>query len=559
MNKKLTILLAFFVLSQFPLSAQQWGDYTFYSLQNSTTGVLLDTNQAVFKTWNFTGKTGYASYVLPGGVVLRPVAKTGNSFTGGPICGQVQKVDWNGNIIWDYTYSTSTYCSHHDICGMPNGNVLLIAYELKSAAEVTAAGSNTSLIMWPDKIVEIKPTGLNSGEVVWEWHAWDHLVQDVNPNKANYYPAVKDHPELLNINYKTAKDWMHVNGIDYNPILDQIAFSSRTFSEWFIIDHSTTTQEAASHTGGNAGKGGDILFRWGNPSAWGQTGTAILNVSHDAHWIPEGVPNAGNLVGFNNGGTSSFSTVDQIKPLMNGYNYEREAGKAYGPTTFDLRHIANGKTTNMGNSYQLPNGNMLVCIALSGKIYEINAQGTQLWTKTLSGSLAQAFKYDTCHVKYPAPPIPTITNSQSVLVASDASSYQWYKNGTPIPGANAKTYAANTEGVYLVRTTDALGCKYSYSAGYKWSTGSTGFANVGLNQKPQMYPNPSTGFFTLDYPQLNEHTYEVSIIAIDGSIISTVKNINKFDLTGLTPGIYFVNLRIDGLGSASTKIVLQAN
>ena len=59
---------------------------------------------------------------------------------------------------------------------------------------------------------------------------------------------------------------MHCNGLDYNSALDQIALSCRGMNEVYIIDHSTTTEEAVGHTGGNAGKGGDILYRWGNPS-----------------------------------------------------------------------------------------------------------------------------------------------------------------------------------------------------------------------------------------------------------------------------------------------------
>ena len=129
--------------------------------------------------------------------------------------------------------------------------------------------------MWSESIFEIKPIGSDSAEIVWEWHLWDHLVQDVNPNLSNY-GVISEHPELLNINLGQVgfgmssfgsdnADWIHFNSIDYNPYLDQIVLSSRMMNEIYIIDHSTTTQEAASHSGGNSGKGGDFLYRWGKP------------------------------------------------------------------------------------------------------------------------------------------------------------------------------------------------------------------------------------------------------------------------------------------------------
>src|SRR3569832_401080 len=182
--------------------AQQWGDYTLYSTGSTT--VLVDTGDAtaakIIKTWTHstTEKTGYSSYLMPGGILWRTVSRSGNSFSGGPVCGQVQKVAYDGTILWNYVYSTTQYCTHHDICPMPNGNVLLIAHELKSAAEVTAAGGSFSGAMWPDEIVEVKPTGATTGDIVWEWHTWDHLVQNTKPAAANYQTSIVDHPELIN-------------------------------------------------------------------------------------------------------------------------------------------------------------------------------------------------------------------------------------------------------------------------------------------------------------------------------------------------------------------------
>ena len=49
--------------------------------------------------------------------------------------------------------------------------------------------------MWPDKIVELQPIGLDSANIVWEWKFWDHLIQDVDSNLVNY-GIISMHPEL---------------------------------------------------------------------------------------------------------------------------------------------------------------------------------------------------------------------------------------------------------------------------------------------------------------------------------------------------------------------------
>ncbi len=545
---KLTFLS--FFLSIYFSNAQQWGEYTLYSTSNSNIAYLIDTNGTTYHTWTMasTSKTCYSSYLLPGGTLVRTVARTGNSFSGGPICGEVQKVDYSGNVIWDYVYSTSTYCTHHDICPMPNGNVLLISYESKTAAEATQAGSSTNIVMWPEKIVEIQPSGATGGNVVWEWHVWDHLCQTNNSAKDNYVTSIVQHPELLNINYKTTKDWMHANGIDYNPQLDQIVFSSHNLNEIYVIDHSTTTAQAAGHTGGNSGKGGDFLFRWGNPAAYGATGTTIFNVVHDAHWIPQGCPKAGYLAAFNNNGVSAtVSSIDMIAPPYNGYNYDL----SLAPTTYTYRHACNGHSSNEGNSQMLPNGNLLVCVAMSGLIYEVDSNGTMLWSKTISGSLAQAFRYSACYISGSTPTTPTISKNGDTIISTLGNTYQWYFNGVKIAGATSQKYIPTISGNYQVQIIDATGCASNLSNQFNVTV--SGIENLDINSYFSIYPNPSNGLLYID--NISKVTdFTISIYNIVGKCVYKNKNTNIIELSNLDNGVYLLNISIDKNLSFNKKI-----
>ena len=132
-------------------------------------------------------------------------------------------------------------------------------------------------------------------------------------------------------------DWTHVNAVSYNAKFDQIMLSPREFNEIWIIDHSTTKAEAAGHSGGRSGKGGDLLYRWGNPRAY-RADTAAdqrLFSQHDAHWIPEGLPGEGHLLVFNNGGgrpDGNYSSVDEVVlPVGPDGRYEHQPGTAFGP------------------------------------------------------------------------------------------------------------------------------------------------------------------------------------------------------------------------------------
>ena len=548
-----TCLFLALLLTMMRVAAQSYDGYTLYFPQGGTKAFLVDNAGNTYHTWTFpTNKaTTYATYMLAGGSLMRTVNHQGNSFTGGPISGEVQKVDWNGNVLWDFVYSTTDYCTHHDICPMPNGNVLLISYERKSAAQAVQAGCSQSIEIWSEKIVEVEPVGATGGNIVWEWHAWDHLVQEYDPSKSNY-GVVASHPELLNINYKTNKDWLHMNGIDYNPALDQIAFSSHNLCEVYVIDHSTTSAEAASHSGGNAGKGGDLLYRWGNPPAYMAPGTANFNVVHDAHWVPADDPlHPGYLAGYNNKGGAGVKTcVDLFEPPLNGYNYTYVPGAAYSPATYAWRHTYSGNvSTNNGNSQQLPNGNTLICIGMSGFIYEINQAQVQVWSKNVGQTIAQTFRYPPCYINgnyaanataLPAAVAPG-GNAQLDATATGGEVYIYSWSSDP---AGFTSSARNPVVSPAVTTTYYVTIKNgpcSATDSVTVTVDGTGTDET-VASAIRIGPNPTHGPVTIAGTGLLGKDFTVRVQTVLGTPVLTLTGDDRPDLTALPAGIYLVSV-----------------
>jgi len=326
-----------------------------------------------------------------------------------------------------------------------------------------------------------------------------------------------------------------------------------------VIDHSTTTAEAAGHTGGLSGKGGDLLYRYGNPTAYGATGATVINVVHDAHWVPEGVPNAGYLSGFINRGVSNTqSSVDQITPPLSGYNYTITPGSAYTPSNYTLRHPCNGYTSNQGNAQQLPNGNMLVCMAFLGTMYEINPAGTTIWTKNVGGTLVHAYRYNDCYVNTTAPALPVISESSGVLVSTQGVTYQWYMNGSAIAGATSQSYTPTQSGKYLVRITDANGCDYYYSKTYSYSTVdvNTGLLKVSLDQILQVFPNPAKESIHIQLSEFSTEGYDVQLFDIAGKMYVSGRNKTEINTEAFPAGLYILSVKTDEGLRVNKKITL---
>lgn len=365
--------------------------YLFSPMRSTETYLMNSDGQAVY-TWPSDYMPGLSVYLLENGNLLR----TGNVRNGGfdvaGAGGIIQEISPDGTVVWQYHYADGEVQQHHDIEVMPNGNILMIAWELKTEAEAISAGRNPGLLtddeLYPDHVVELNPV---TNRIVWEWHTWDHLVQDYDSSKPNF-GVVADHPELINLNHiqgRDSADWTHINSIDYNAELDQILLSVHNFSEIWIIDHDTTTAEAA-------GPAGDLLYRWGNPQAYAK-GTAAdqqLYSQHDARWIPSDYPGGDHILIFNNGSQRdrAWSSVDEIvPPLLASGTYILPSDGVYGPGSPVWTYAADSPgeffADHISGAHRLTDGNTLITSGTDGRFFEVTSAGDVVWSYDYGGEV----------------------------------------------------------------------------------------------------------------------------------------------------------------------------
>lgn len=354
--------------------------YTLFSPESNEQVYLIDNCGEKINAWTFTQGPELTCYLREDGTLLRAGQDS------------LEIRDWDNTLLWSYALTANGLAQHHDIAPLPNGNILCLLHDDYSAEQMIAAGrapANVAGNFRIDKIVELQPSGAHEATIVWEWTFMDHFIQELDSTKNNY-GIVVEHPELLHLNFDNNRDsdFTHCNAIDYHPELDQILITSRHLSEIYIIDHSTTTEEAASHTGGNSNQGGGFLWRWGNPQVY-QQGDATdqkLFLPHDAKWVPSGYLDAGQISVFNNGGngTNTFSAVHLISTAFENQTYLKE-NQQFIPIDFSWTWSGDilGHTlyeTKKSGAHALPNGNFIICESSLGQVSEITKTGEHLWT-----------------------------------------------------------------------------------------------------------------------------------------------------------------------------------
>jgi len=400
----LTMLCSGILLAQDPTvglldysQSQTYQGYILIYPHNQPDVFLLDNCGEIVHTWE--GEEGFrpgnVAELLEDGRLVRtrrPAVFATDPIWAGGGGAIIDILSWEGDILWSYELNNEEARLHHDIAVTPSGTILAIAWEYISAEEAIAAGRDSALLtqgaLWPDMVIELDPE-LDS--IIWEWHSWDHIVQDRDPSKPNF-GVISENQRKIDVNWDTsdgAADWHHMNSIDYNPVLDQVMLSVPTFNEIWVIDHTTTTEQAATSNGGLTNHGGDLIYRAGNPQAYqqGDSTDQLLYYQHDAHWVlnfPENHPLYGDIACFNNRVGADFSTAEVFdSPWMDYLTDYQMFQETWPPYEFEntITHPTpqNMYSTGLSSVQFLPNGNTLLCSGRQGYLFELNDEDEIVW------------------------------------------------------------------------------------------------------------------------------------------------------------------------------------
>lgn len=354
---------------------------------------VMDKQARLLHEWALTNNIGNDVFLLPNGKLLASLESDSPKVTFGGKGGRLQFVGEMDTVEWDFIFSTDEAETHHDAELLPNGNIVALVWEKRTIEEAMDSGFMEETIVYPEAIIEVNP---ETNEIVWEWHAWDHLVQDFDPAKSNY-GVVSEHPELIDINYtrktgewpEVEQDIMHANALSYDPVKDVLFVSVNFYSEVWVIDHSTSTDEAASHSGGNYAKGGDLIYRFGNPETYeNSAGTRLFHNQHYPN--PLKGSDQGKMLIFSNGNDLGQSTVYELQ-LPSEYNLipesDNEPDIIWSFTDPDLY------SQKVSGAVPLANGNILITEGDFG-FWEVTRDKEVVWKFSSEGFFWRGYSYE---------------------------------------------------------------------------------------------------------------------------------------------------------------------
>jgi hypothetical protein len=395
--------------------------YTLFGVSGRT--YLLDMKGSVVHTWPL----GTNPHLQDNGNVLDASKDDPSGFGG------FREVDWDGKTVWEHAERREGYAPHHDFLRIFNRKLnapttLYIANRAITNEQAIAAGADPKNGPYVDGQMDAVVEVDMQGKVVWEWWFFDHVVQDVDPAKADYVGSGKkiaDYPGRININMPgrpLKRDWLHCNSVDYDSESGRIVINS-VQGELYVIDHDGTfvVGDPQASVARAAGRSGDFLYRFGDPARYGQgdpprvlenwdnatSGHKQMGGAHDAQWIRKGLPGAGHIMVFNNGQylfqRTPQSSILEIDPFLDAdgrtaalfvnppdAGYRRET---YDKDTHNLPRLiskqvvwtyrsvnSHGFFSHIGSSGQrLSNGNTFICSDTEGHLFEVTSDGRLAW------------------------------------------------------------------------------------------------------------------------------------------------------------------------------------
>ena len=334
--------------------------------------IVINKQGEIVTEYEFENALGNDIEMLPNGEFLgmfKPNNRKDFSFGGSG--GILRCVTSDQQTLWEYEIASETELAHHDLELLPNGNVLTIVWEEITTEQAKTLGAQTEHPIYTEKLIEINP---DNNEIVWQWRSVEHLVQDIDQTVSTF-GSIRENPRKININYNSDMDngdWMHANGITYDHTRDLIFMTVNFYDEIWVIDRSTTTQQAASGEGGNYGVGGDLVYRFGNPAAYGSETPSIFNRVHHPNFSNDSHT---QMLFYSNGIDVEQSTVFELQlPETLGIDEQNEnlPSEVWRFTDPELFHrIVSG-------AVKLPNGNVLICEGNFG-FWEVTPSGQVVW------------------------------------------------------------------------------------------------------------------------------------------------------------------------------------
>jgi Arylsulfotransferase (ASST) len=403
-----------------------WSGYTVLSPLATQAVLVIDMNGTVVKRWDgFNNSAGGPARVLPGGVV---VSANGARPPNQESLELIQR-DFKGDVMWRFsaneqikTREGSTIPSarqHHDWQrpSFPAGYyspesspavdgdaTLILTHTNRSQPKVT------DVLLEDDRLIEVSW----KGAIVWEWVASDHI--DELGFSADARKAIKAAPGFNKA--RGSFDWLHVNSATYvgpNRWFDQ---GDMRFAPNNVIISSREASLLAI-----VGRDGSIVWRLGPDFTESKELRAIRQIigQHHAHFIPKGLPGAGNLLVFDNGGASGYGFTNPIAPNGTGA-FVRPTSRVLeiNPVTLELVwSYTNPRffSTNISGAQRLPNGNTLITAGAGGRMFEVTREGAIVWEymyPQFSGANASNAVYRAYRVPYGWIPQLTVPSERRV-------------------------------------------------------------------------------------------------------------------------------------------------